>query len=256
MSDAATPGEAIKFDADQLPNGDRIIRTMGLSTVHHREICVHVSGSASHDYDHALMSVLNYIARYVVSSGATIEPGQTISHGWMSLQMQLRAPGLLEVYEPRDPLSDKPKPEVVPGLERTLFIVRAGDDVMRRNAVTGTSDFANRGNTAICCIHLDPDVTAIQANRDVSLKSNDSGWMFGCGVNQGLHVASDLVLEHLSHVGAQRPYLIPYLLLPVGSMVVFDDEGAIVFQPEAETGNRDPAYPFSFVSDLEIAFSS
>jgi len=237
----------VTYDSDDLPGGDRIVRSVGLQAVGQMEIAARVRAGRAHEWDHRVMAVLNFVANYVVQTGARILPGETMQYGWTQLRFLQRTPSLLEVHELEDVYSEDPQPSAVPGVDRAIRLGEAADDVMLRNRLTGTSDFPYRGKTAVSCVHWPTAaMRRLFMERVAPHDSDDSGWTVTCGNTDATHETADLVTEHLAHIAARRPFIVPYLTMPVGGAVAFDDEGAIVFPSGQDGGRRDPANPYDF----------
>jgi len=169
------------------------------------------------------MGVLNFVANHVIQMGARILPGESLEYGWTLLRFMQRTPSLLEAHELEDVYSGDPEPPVVPGVDRAIRLAEASDDVMRRNRLTGTSDFPYRGKTAISCQHwLTAPVRRLFMARLDAHHVRDSGWTVPCGEKDEDHPEADLVLEHLAHIAACRPFIVPYLTMPTGCAVGFD----------------------------------
>jgi hypothetical protein len=237
----------VSYATDQLPGGDRIVRSVGLARLGQGELCIRVSSRRDYDYDHRVMGVMNFIVDYIVNTGARIRAGESLEYGWTLLRFLERAPSLLEAHEIMDPFSDEAEPPVVPGIDRALSLAEASRNVMRRNRLTGSSDFPYRGKTAVTCAHL-AGVPSRQLfiERYEPDKPRDSGWSITCGTAAKSHQTEDLRVEHLVHVGARRRFVVPYLTIPVGSAVAFDLTGATVFPAGKNAGQRDPLDPYLF----------
>jgi hypothetical protein len=191
------------------------------------------------------MEVMNFIVDYIVGTGARIKPGESLDYGWTLLRFLTRAPSLLELHEIADPFSDEQEPPVVPGIDRAIRLAYASRDVMKRNHMTGRSDFPYRGKTALTCTHFrSTPEKQLYMERSDPLDSEDSGWAIIC--NDKPHEADELRTEHLAHLAAHRRFVVPYLIVPIGAAVAFDADGAIVFPVGKETGRRDVSDPYLF----------
>ena len=237
----------ISFATDVLPGGDRFIRTVGLAKLGQTEIGAWVQAKREHQWDHRVSGVLQFLANYVIDTGARILPEETLEYGWTLLRLRERTPVLLETYEIEDVYSNEPQPPVVPGVDRAIGLGDAADDVMRRNGFPGVGDFPYRGRGAVSCIHLSEDATQpFYMERDTLYNVRDSGWTIDCGEMREEHDESDLFIEHLAHIAARRPFIVPYLTLPIGYAVSFEREGAFIFAPGKEESRRDPGKPYEF----------
>jgi hypothetical protein len=237
----------IQYATDALPGGDRFVRTVGLAPIGQTEIGARVQAKRDHRWDHRVMDVLQFLANYVIGSGARILPEETVEYGWTLLRIQARTPALLEACEIEDVFREEPQPPVVPGVDRAIRLTDAADDVMRRNGFPGVGDFPYRGRGAISCVHLSADATQpFFMDRDALHDPRDSGWSISCGEMLEEHEEPDLFVEHLAHLAARRPFIVPYLTLPIGCGVAFDREGALIFASGKDDGRRDPGKPYDF----------
>lgn len=244
--------KAIGFDLEGLPGGDRLVRTVGLSQCGHKEIAARVAEASPHERDHDVMRLLSFIANYVMGTGARITGGQTMEYDWTMLKFRDDRPAALEIDEHADPLGGSAEAGWTAGVDRAIALRQAGDDVMRRNRLSGTADHPNRGHSAVVCCHvLDVDESAtLRMDRMESVNPRDSGWAFVCTERPGDHTAVTLQHHHLAHVSQRFPFIVPYTALPIGCMVVFDREGAIVWPAGAENGLRDPDDPYVWRLDV------
>jgi hypothetical protein len=242
---AETP--QIRYATEALPGGDRFIRTVGLAGLGQTEIGALVEAKRDPQWDVRVMGVLQFVVNYVVDTGARILPEETVEYGWTHLRLRRRTPTILEAYEIEDVYSNEPEPSVVPGVDRALHLIDAADDVMRRNGFGGVGDFPYRGRGAITCIHLTADATqSFFMERDLLHDVRDSGWTIDCGEMREEHGESDLFIEHLADLAMHRPFIVPYLTLPIGSGVSFEPDGAFIFPPGKEESRRDPGKPYAF----------
>jgi len=151
--------QQIKYAVDRLPAGDRIVRSVGLEAIGQRDIGARVPAGLPHDADHQAMSVLQFIAAYVIDSGARILAGQTFAYGWTMLRFNDSRPSILEIEEDTDPLSPDHPAHWAPGVQRAIALRLAGEAVMRRNRLAGQADYPNRGHFALACVHVTDDST-------------------------------------------------------------------------------------------------
>lgn len=237
----------IQYAIDRLPAG-RIVRSVGLESIGQREVGAYVETHHPHDADHQVMGVLQFIANYVINSGARIHPGQSMAYGWTMLRFRNTRPSILEIEEDIEPISSEHPSHWGPGVQRAIALRLAGDAVMRRNRLTGQAEHPYRGHLATACVHLiDGYIGMVVAERrqiDRSTSPWGSGWEIHCGAVD--HSTNEWQQHHLAHLTHPRPFVIPYLCMPEGSMVVFDAEGAIVFGAGSESGARDPEDPRSW----------
>lgn len=242
------PGQPpLKYVTNALPDGGRFIRTVGLARVGQTEIGAQVGAKRDHQWDHRVIDVLQFLVNYVIGSGARILPEETVQYGWTHFLLRQRTPKVLEVFEIADVYSNEPEPPVVPGVDRAIRLTAAADDVMRRNGFPGIGDFPYRGKGAVSCIHLSEDTTQpFFMDREAPHNPRDSGWSISCGDMLEEHQESDLFIEHLAHIAARRPFIVPYLTLPIGYAVSFERDGAFIFRPGKDENRRDPGKPYDF----------
>jgi hypothetical protein len=213
------PKERIQYNVDKLPAGDRIVRSVGLESVGQPEIGAYVAAGHPHDTDHQVMDVLRF--------------------------NESRA-NILEIEEDTEPFSSDHPSHWGPGVRRAIALRLAGDAVMRRNRLTGQAEHPNRGHFAVACVHItDGYAGRVVAERGEINRSTSpwgSGWQMNCGAVD--HTADHWHQHHLTHLVNPRPFVMPYLCMPEGSMVVFEEEGgAIVWGAGSESGARDPDDP-------------
>lgn len=240
------PKERIQYNVDKLPAGDRIVRSVGLESVGQRELGAYVAAGHPHDTDHQVMDVLQFIANYVIDSEARIHAGETFAYGWTMLRFNDSRANILEIEEDTEPFSSDHPSHWGPGVQRAIALRLAGDAVMRRNRLTGQAEHPNRGHLAIACVHItDGYAGRVVAERGEINRSTSpwgSGWQMNCGAVE--HAADQWHQHHLTHLVNPRPFVMPYLCMPEGSMVVFEEEGgAIVWGAGWESGARDPDDP-------------
>ena len=245
----STPAPKIQYAVDRLPAG-RLVRSNGLEAIGQREIAAFVADPEPHDTDHQVMDVLQFIANYLIKSGARIVGGQTMAYGWTMLRFGDARPQVLEIEEDTEPFSPEHPVHWGPGLRRAIELRLAGDAVMRRNRLTGQAEHPNRGHFALACDHLTDTYSGmIVAQRHQIVRSSSptpwvSGWELHCGATE--HADGQWHRHHLTHLIHPRPFVMPYLCMPEGAMVAFDAEGAIVWKPGSDSGTRDPEDPRSW----------
>jgi hypothetical protein len=228
-----------------------MVRSVGLEGIGQAEIAARVVSGQSHDTDHRVMGLMNYVQDYVRRTGARITAGQTMTYGWTTIRFLATRPSVLEMHDLRWPFDNKGDPEWVPGVAAALEFKAAGDDVMRRNHLSGTAEFPHWSWLAIVCEHIiaDPSESRIRMDRTAPspVNVNDSGWGFVCLQAEARH---DKVEEakalHLLHVAERFPFVVPYTSMPLGCRAVFDDSGAIVWGSGVVNGGRDPASPYDW----------
>lgn len=237
----------IQYAVDKIPGG-RIVRSIGLQVHGQLEIGTFVDEHLPHEADHRVMDVLQFITNYVMTSGARIHANQTLAYGWTMLRFRDSRPSILEIEEDIEPLSGDHASHWGPGVQRAIALRLAGDEVMRRNRLTGQAEHPNRGHFALACVHITEAYTGMLAceRREIDRSTTPwgSGWAIHCGAVD--HTADQWHQHHLTHVVHPRPFVMPYLCMPERSMVVFDADGAIVWGPGANSGARDPNDPRSW----------
>jgi hypothetical protein len=156
-------------------------------------------------------------------------------------------PDILEIEEDADPLGPEHPTHWAPGVQLAIALRKAGEAVMRRNRLTGQAEYPNRGHFALACVHVTDDYTgSLVAERGAINRSSsswESGWQLHC---VGDHRADQWHRHHLTHLVHPRPFVLPYLCLPEGSMVAFEDGRAIVWAPGSDSGAPDPEDPYAW----------
>jgi hypothetical protein len=191
------------------------------------------------------MGVLEFIVDYVSNSGARIIAGQTLAYGWTMFRFSDARPNILEIEEDVEPFSKDHPSHWGPGVRRAIALRIAGDDVMRRNGLRGRQEHPNRGHMAVACTHIADDYRGKLVGQRTEINRATSpwgsGWSLHCDASE--HTPEQWQQHHLTHIIHSRPFVMPYLCMPEGSMVVFDAEGAIVWGAGSESGARDPEDP-------------
>lgn len=240
--------EKIRYAVDTLPAGDRIVRSVGLEEIGQREIGALVLAHLPHEADHEVMGVLQFIASYVIDSGARILAGQTFAYGWTMFHFNDSRPSILEIEEDTEPLGPDHPSHWGPGVQRAIALRLAGDAVMRRNRLTGQAQHPNRGHFALACVHITDDYAGkLVAERGPINRSASpwgSGWQLHCGAAD--HRADQWHNHHLAHLVHPRPFVLPYLCMPERSMVAFEGGRAIVWGPGSNSGAPDPEDPYAW----------
>ena len=244
---AVSPKPQFSYAFDDLADGGRLVRTVGLTAIGQMELAAMIPAGRPHASDHAVIRVLDFVAGFTLRGAERILPEETVEYGWTLLRWRQRSPELLEAHEIQDVYSQEPEPPMVPGVQRAIRLAEAGFDVVRRNRLPGRAHFPYRGRGAIICIHLsEADRQPFFMERDEPLNPNDSGWAICCGKKEEEHDENELFIEHLAHIAAHRPFIVPYLAMPAGCGVRFVEEGAVVWPPGSDEGRFDPADPYTF----------
>jgi hypothetical protein len=237
----------VQYEIDRKADGSRLIRTRGLQRIGQDDLCVPVGLKRGHEWDHHVIGILDFMAAYVIRSNARIRADETATYGWTQLRFVRRDNRLLEVHEIGDVYSHDSSPGFVPGVDRAVRLTIAADEVMRRNGLAGVGDLPFRGKMAVACKHLgarqEPRLAIERMEPD---DVDDSGWVVHCGIDVEAHESEDCFLTHLAHLGHDWPFVVPYLTLPLGCRVWFEEEGALVFKPGEKEGVYDPADAYAF----------
>jgi hypothetical protein len=69
-----------------------------------------------------------------------------------------------------------------------------------------------------------------------------SGWFVGCCDQEHDHDnPHELATVHLLHLVQRFPGLFPYVAMPVGTALLFEENQAIIFRPGEQEGQVDPS---------------
>jgi hypothetical protein len=140
----------------------------------------------------------------------------------------------------------------VPGVARTLALLQLQHEAMRRNRVTGDAMYPSASQLAIICTRVTPEAVQhlrpLMAHRAWQPTTRASGWFIGCCNHEHDHNHPDeLTSIHLLHLVERFPGLFPYIAMPVGIQLLFEERQAIVFHPGEEHGQPDPESLLSFL---------
>lgn len=232
-------------------NQIRWVWTEGLRTLGQQEIAVSVPWGVHDPRDLLLNHLLHFIKEYLKSQSERILPGQTLRYGWMLLHFvsdDQNGSGLdtdtLFIEELATPFYQGVL-SYVSGVTHTLALLQLQQEVMQRNHITGEVIYPHGSQHAIVCTRVTretiPHLRPLKADRSWEPDVRGSGWFIGCCDQEHDHDNPDeLVLAHLFHLVEQFPALFPYLAMPVGTMLIFEESQAIIFHPGAQNGQVDP----------------
>lgn len=231
-------------------NQVRWVWTEGLQTLEQQEIAVTVPWPEHDARDRLLTNLLRFIENYLTKQSKRILPGQTLSYGWSILRfvpdeqnLSGVGAGTLLIEERQNAFSQE-QPSYVPGVARTLALLQLQNEAIQRNRMTGEAVYPHASQQALICRRVTPEtihhLDPLKADRAWQPDGKDSGWYIGCCYDDHDHDNPDeLALIHLSHLAESFPALFPYLAMPVGTMLIFEEHQAIVFRPNEQEGQVD-----------------
>jgi hypothetical protein len=232
-------------------NHERWVWTEGLGTQGQQDVAVMVPWPEHDPRDLLLTHLLDFLEQYLNSQPKRILPGQTLRYGWMLLYFvsddQNRSgagPDVLLIEELEHPFSPE-VPSYVPGVTHTLALLQLQHEAMQRNHITGEAIYPHCSEKAIVCSRVTPEtiqsLRPLKADRAWQPDNRTSGWFIGC-CDQGHNHnnADELSVIHLFHLVKRLPALFPYLAMPVGTMLLFEESRAVIFRPGEQAGQVDP----------------
>jgi hypothetical protein len=223
----------------------RWIWTEGLNALGQQEFAVPVPWPEDNARDKEVVWLLRFIEQYVERQQQRVIAGQTMEYGWSRLRFVAAEQGQrLLIEELRDDAAGEPV--YVPGVARSVALRRVQDEVMRRNGVTGETEYPQRSKTAIVCNRVTPETIGwlrpLEAHRLRAPEGHFSGWFVGCAQHGHDHNDPEhLEQVHLLHLVESFPGLFPYLALPVQTALLFEATQVVVFRPGEQEGFVDPA---------------
>ena len=238
----------------------RWVSTDGLRTLGQRELATRISWPEHDPRDGLLTNLLRFLEDYLRGQPKRLLPGQTLRYGWTLLrfvsdehQSGGAGPDALLIEEEQHPFTNN-EPSYVLGVARTLTLLHLQNEVMRRNRATGDSSHPSPVHTVITCTRVMPETIAhlrpIMAHRAWEPTSQESGWFIGCCDHEHDHNnPAELSTGHLYHLVVSFPGLFPYLAMPVGYQILFEEHQAIIFHPGEQHGQVDPEELLSSMPD-------
>jgi len=244
-------GYAMQIRSRCAENQTRWVWTEGLQTLGQQEIAVSVPWPEHDPRDMLLTHFLQFLERYLNNQSKRILSGQTLRYGWTLLRfvrddqnLSGTAPDALLVEEMQSPLSQE-NPPYMPGVAHTLALLQLQHEVLRRNGITGEAVYPHCSQYALVCTRVTPEtlpfLRPLKIDRAWQPNVRESGWFIGCCDREHDHNNPDeLAPIHLFHLVEQFPGLFPYLAMPVGTMLIFEESQAIIFRPGEQEGQVDP----------------
>jgi hypothetical protein len=161
-----------------------------------------------------------------VARGQRFVDGQTCQVGWLITQIRAIDDGSLAIWEP----DMKEVPVAwIDSVSHTLHHLRLQKDVCESVLNASDLSFPSMRQSAIVCTRLGP-VGSIRMDR---AKSSDtiSGWFCGCRQEDHNHNdPAELRRVSLYEVAVRyTPRVIPFLALPVGTLLQVRDDGLELF---------------------------
>lgn len=230
---------------------ERLAWTEGLQKLGQREMMVLLSGLEHDRRDAPVSDLFRFLENYLQSQPKRILPGQTLRYGWTLLRFvddehNLTDAGkeFLLIEEMRYPFSDT-DPSYTPGVVRALTLLQLQRDALRRNKVSSDAIYPHRSQLALVCTRVTPEniqsVRPLVAQRYQQPDVRKSGWFISCCDQNHNHDDPDELDQiHLYHLVGAFPGLFPYLAMPVGAALLFEQTYAVVFHPGEDEGRIDP----------------
>jgi hypothetical protein len=232
-------------------NQVRWIWTEGLRTLGQQEMAVRVSWPEHDLREQLLTHLLYFIESYLIKQSKRILSGQTLRYGWTLLHfvsddchLSRLGTDVLLIEEMQDPFSHN-NFSYISGVAHALALLQVQNEAMRRNVITGEANHPHRSQQALVCTRITPETIALlrplRVERVWEPDVQNSGWFIGCCDQEHDHDhPHELALFHLLHLVERFPGLFPYLAMPVGTMLLFEENRAIIFRPGEDEGQIDP----------------
>lgn len=232
-------------------NQSRWVWTDGLRTLGQREIAVAISWPAQDPHDMLLIHLLNFLENYLISQPQRILPGQTFRYGWTMLRFvsdedDLSGVGTdtLLIEEKRYPFAQDDS-SYVPGVALAITLLQLQHDALQRNHIIEDAIFPSSAQIAIACTRVRPETIQqlhpLMAHRAWQPDAQESGWFIGCYDDDHDHDdPEELTIMHLLPLVNEFPGLFPYLAMPIGTQLLFEENQVVIFPPGEEQGQIDP----------------
>ena len=179
------------------------------------------------DCDDGIAFMLPFLLEWLegsVTAGTVFRAGQTMQMGWSTLKVEPREDGSLTLSEPD--LSGVPD-QRQPGVSLTLLALYRQKGAVDSFDPALSPAFPSMNQSALCCDAF-PETPALTLSR-VAADAQSSGWFFGCSREDHDHRnAENLWKAPLYELACQRPAVIEFLAMPVGSLIQLDAEEKLV----------------------------
>lgn len=231
-------------------NQVRWIWTEGLQSSGQQEIAVSVPWPEHDPREMLLTQFLHFLERYLNTQPKRLLSGQTLRYGWTLLRfvrdnqnLSGTGPDTLLVEEMQSSPSQE-KPSYTPGVARTFALLQLQHEALRRNRITGEAVYPHSSQYALVCARVTPEtlpfLRPLQADRAWQPNVRESGWFISCCDREHNHDdPAELAPIHLYHLVEHFPGLFPYLAMPVGTTLIFEESQVIVFRPGEQEGQVD-----------------
>lgn len=224
--------------------------TEGLYQFGQQEIAVRLLWAEHDPRDLEIRFLLHFLGGYIAEQPKQILGGQTMRYGLTMLRFvadernesgqgtdRLLVEELCEPFHLHESV-------YVPGASRAIAFLALQRAAIQRNGLASDLAYPDRSQFAIVCSRVTPETIGtlrpLMAHRAWQPDVQDSGWFIGCREDNHDHDDPDhLGKVHLLHLVAGFPGLLPYLAMPVGTLLGFEQEQAIIFRPEEEYGQVD-----------------
>jgi len=218
------------------------VATEGLSGIGLPEVACPVPPGDSSSIEFACATeVIGYIATDA-ENGFQIDAGEpTMGYGASGVRIRRNEETRrLVVEELAEPTQNAYGPWV-PGVARIALLMQAGDDAMRIARLEGRPSFPSIRAMAMRCSQTNLD-EPFNMTRDKALPPRqdgevDTGWIFLCLDPSHQHDETTIRAVRLIQITAESSRVVPFLGVPVGTSISFDDDAVIVFPPGSEEGH-------------------
>lgn len=236
-------------------NQSRWVWTDGLRILGQREIAVQVSWPEQDVRDTLLTQLLEFLESYITGKQKYILPGQTLPYGWTVLRFvsdEQQVSGIesdVLLIQEKQYISSR-KNQYTSGVSCTMALLQLQHEAMQRNRVTGEAAYPSSSQLVIVCTRAMPEkiqyLRPLMVHRAWQPTMHRSGWFIGCCEHEHDHDnPHELASVHLSHIIERFPGLFPYVAMPVGTQLLFEDNQAIIFHPGEQYGQVDPEHILS-----------
>jgi hypothetical protein len=232
-------------------NQERWVWTEGLQALGQQEMAVQISWSENDLRDKLVIQLFRFLENYISNQPKRILPAQTFRYGWSMLRFVSDAhnfsgagPEALLIEENQLPFSQV-DPLFISGVTHTIDLMQLQHEAMHRAHITGDANYPSPFTYAIVCRRIDRDtiqhLRPLMVHRSWEPDSRRSGWFIGCCDKKHDHGnPEELGKVHLLHLVEQFPALFPYLAMPIGYLLMFGQNQAIIFHPGEQQGRPDP----------------
>lgn len=237
--------------------------TEGLRAYDQTEIAVPITWDHGNWRDDQVRELLEGFGDYIQQQPKRIVAGEHMQYFWTMLRFRTSTrtdiglpSSLLVVQELADPLRDV-SPAYTDGAQRAIMLLMHQRYAAHRARLDSAIDPPYAWMSAEVCrqVNLYGD-SPLELQRRVpkagttetqqtGRAGTDSGWLIACIDPTHVHDEAGATEHvHLVHVVQHYLRIFPYLALPAGSRVRFDDDAVTIFRPGDPMPLHDTARPF------------